>query len=84
MTDPYHSLKPVVNSIAGFFISVTMVTIPFVTILGVKSPYEGLPPKLNGDTTQANSKRALSAVDAGWSLWIPDRVVFSGCADMCK
>ena len=76
--DPYPSLQPVVNAIAGFFISVAMISLPIVTVLGVKSPYEGIPPKLNGNTTQANSKRTLSSVDAGWSLRVPNRVVFSG------
>ena len=63
--DPYPSLKPVVNAIAGFFIACSMLSVPFLATSRVKSPYEGIPPKENGNTTQAAPKRNLPFMDAG-------------------
>ena len=63
--DPHHSIRPVVNAIAGFVISTLMLAIPLLAVSRVKSPYEGIPPKENGYTTQAAPKRNFPVMDAG-------------------
>ena len=42
MNDPYHSPLPVVNAIAGFFIAISILTVPLIAVSTerVKSNYK--------------------------------------------
>ena len=70
--DPHHSLKPVVNAIAGFFLGIAAIALPLVAVsdIRVKSPYKGLQPEKDGNTTQADYKRTIPAVDACRDLFV--------------
>ena len=73
--DPYPSLQPVVTSIAGYFIAITMIALPLFAVAGVRSLEEGVLPKANGNTTEAVTKRKLSTVDACRHFWISSNII---------
>ena len=58
--DPYHSPMPVVNAITGFFIALTLVTLPLLAVTSerVKSPYKNTPTEsLNSGTSEEVDRR---------------------------
>ena len=80
--DPHHSLKPVVNMIAGFFLGIAALALPLIAVIdnGVKSPYKGLQPEKDGNTTQADYKRTIPTVDACRDLFVSGRrIPVRGC-----